>query len=89
MKITILHWMGTCPHCNTHSRLFANFNRDEDRVKLQQGFECDNCNQIISNEEFDGIIDLVDSTTTGEFRVPTENRSDENEARIETERNQE
>jgi len=69
MKIVILHWVGTCPHCNKFSPIYVYYYRDDDGVKLPNGFKCGNCNQLISEDEFDKILDIQDGTTSGEFRL--------------------
>ena len=58
IKIVILHWFGTCPHCNKKTRIYADFQRDEDGIKWQNGFECDLCHAWISDEDFDKISDI-------------------------------
>jgi len=58
IKIIVLHWHGVCPHCRKPSCIYANFDRDEDGVKMPNGFECGTCGAWISEEDFDQIEKL-------------------------------
>jgi len=53
MKIIVLHWHGTCPHCRQLSCIYADFYRTENGTKLPSGFECGSCQAHITDEEFE------------------------------------
>jgi phage terminase large subunit GpA-like protein len=57
MKIIILHWHGTCPHCGKESCIYMDFVREED-YKYPDGYICELCSSHITNEEFDNIKDI-------------------------------
>lgn len=45
MKFIILHLHGYCPLCGKLTCIYADYYRDEDSVKMQNGWECGNCKE--------------------------------------------
>ena len=43
MKIVMLHHHGICPFCGELSCIYADYYRDDDGVKMQNGWECGSC----------------------------------------------